>query len=301
MCKINENASTFGVENIEKVNRENVDFNRIYLYKNLSFGVPARENREINKAHVKNIYKKMDENLLELFVVDIDTGIILDGNHRWLAVEKYLQDGNKMKKPFRVRYESKLPNESVCDAIIRLNAHRKQWSTQDYIDSKRNEGDKYASELHAFCNERKWLHKETIDKRTGAKTLKPIMRYGGWFIKGCNCSPMFKRGEYTHTPSELENAKFVYDEIEKIMDAADITKTGTWFGEFVQAWRTVREEQKEKINSLPNGFESLIPYFKKKTYVREDTLMNQVGPNKRNLESVIDDAVEEEVQSHGVS
>ena len=131
-----------------------------------------------------------------------------------------------------------------------------------------------------------------INKKNGEATIKPIMRYGGWFIKGINCSPLFKRGQYYHTREELELAKIVYDEVEAIFDAIGITKSGTWFGEFVSAWRQVRSEQKEKISSLPDGFKSLIPEFKLRTYVNENTLINQTTVNKRNLESVIDDAVE---------
>ena len=89
----------------------------------------------------------------------------------------------------------------------------------------------------------------------------------------------------------MENAKNVYNEVVKIFDAADITKTGTWFGEFVSAWRQVREEQKDAIAALPNGFDSLIPEFKKKLYIHDGALFNQVQPNMRNFESVIKDAV----------
>lgn len=285
-----KNAPTYGVKKVEVA--ENFDYNRIYESKDLSFAIPARENREICQAHVRSICKKMDEDMLGIFIVDDETGYLLDGNHRWIACEKYMQEGGRFSKPFRYIYGTRLPNETVAEAIVRYNKNRKSWTAQDFICLKKNEGDKYANELFDFCNERKWLHKETKDKKTGVKTIEPIMRYGGWFIKGINCSPLFKRGDYYHTQEELDAAKDVYNEIEKIMDAAKITKTGTWFGEFVAAWRRVRIEQKDKIASLPNGFESLIPEFEKRYYVREETLMNQVAPNMRNLESVIDDAVE---------
>lgn len=287
----NGNAITLGVNQVE-VNEANVDFNHIYEYTDLSFGIPATGNREINQGHVRSIYKNMDERLLGVITVDIETKCILDGNHRWMALEKYLQDGNKLSRPIRVMYDRRENGETVSEAIVRLNNRRKNWSAQDFIMSKGNEGDKYATELAEFCNSRPILHTETIDKKTGVKTLKPIMRYGGWFIKGCNCSPLFKKGNYVHTQEELAKGAVVYDEIMAIMKAADITKTGTWFGEFVSAWRQVREEQKEKIASLPNGFGTLVDEFKKKEYITEDTLVNQIGKNMRNMESVIDDAVE---------
>ena len=102
---------------------------------------------------------------------------------------------------------------------------------------------------------------------------------------------MFKKGNYTHTKTELENGAVLYDEIVKIMKSANITKTGTWFGEFVSAWKQVREEQKDVIESLPNGFDSLLPEFSKRLYLTEERLVNQIGPNMRNMESVIMDAV----------
>lgn len=286
----NGNASTLGVNQVE-VNEKNVDYNRIYEYKDLSFGKPATGNREINQGHIRSIYKNMDEDLLGEIYVDIDTKCILDGNHRWFAIEKYLNDGNKLKKPIRVLYKKRKKGQTVEDAIVEYNNHRKNWTAQDYILSKRNQGDKYANELFEFCNTRKWLHTEHINKKTGVLEIKPIMRYGGWFIKGCNPSPLFKKGNYIHTKTELENAKCIYDEVEKIFKAANITKTGTWFGEFICAWKQVREEQNDKIASLPNGFDSLLPEFAKKLYVNEYNLANQVGTNMRNLESVIFDAV----------
>lgn len=290
MEQVKGNATTYGVNQVE-VNEKNVDFNRIYEYRNLSFGKPARGNREINSGHVRSIYKNMDERLLGVITVDIDTKSILDGNHRWLALEKYLQDGNKLSRPIRVMYEKREGGETVEEAIIRLNNRRKNWTAQDFIMSKVGVEDKYANELQDFCLARPWLRKETIDKKTGIKTLKPIMRYGGWFIKGVNCSPLFKKGSYVHTPEELAKGADVYDEAVKIMDAIGVKTTGTWFGEFVCAWRQVREEQKDKIASLPNGFASLVPEFEKRIYLKVETLANQVGQNMRNMESVIDDAV----------
>lgn len=282
--------ATLSVSQID-VNEGNVDYNRIYEYTDLSFGIPAVGNREINPGHIRSIYKHMDEDLLGEIKVDIETKSILDGNHRWLALEKYLSDGSKLKNPIRVIYVKRRSGQTVAEAISEFNNHRKNWTAQDYIISKKSQGDKYASELSEFCLERPMLRKVNVDKKTGIKTITPIMRYGGWFIKGCNCSPLFKKGNYAHTQEELEKGKVVYDEVVKIMTAADITKTGTWFGEFVSSWRQVREEQKDKIASLPNGFDSLIPEFEKRLYVREDSLVNQLGPNMRNLESVIDDAV----------
>ena len=270
------------------MNETNVDYNHIYNFTDLSFGIPSDKNREINTGHIRSIYKKMDESLLGIFIVDIETKCILDGNHRWFALEKYLGDGNKLSTPFRVIYEKRKNGESVADAIVRLNNRRKNWTAQDFIISK---GDKYSIELMEFCNDRPLLHTRTTDKKTGVVTIKPIMRYGGWFIKGCNCSPLFKKGNYVHTSEELAKGAVIYDEIIKIMDAADIKKTGTWFGEFVSAWRQVREEQKSKIESLPNGFDSLIPEFAKKLYLTEDRLANQLAPNMRNMESVIEDAL----------
>ena len=288
MKNYSENAFTYGVNQVE-VNEGNVDYNHIYEYTDLGFGIPAVGNREINEGHIRSIYKKMDEDLLGEIYVDIETKAILDGNHRWFALKKYLNDGNKLKKPIRVVYKKRKPGQSVAEAISEFNNHRKNWSAQDYAISKAKMGDKYTIELAQFCNDRRMLHTEHIDKKTGVKTVKPIMRYGGWFIKGCNCSPLFKKGNYVHTQEELETGVAVYNEIDLIMEAANITKTGTWFGEFVSAWRQVRVEQKENFASIP--FASLLDEFRKRLYVNENTLVNQLGPNMRNLESVIDDAV----------
>lgn len=290
MEKINANAHTLGVSKIG-VNEENVDYNHIYEYDDLSFGIPANGNREINTNHINNIYKNFDETLLGEIKVDIETNEIVDGNHRWYAIEKYLKAGNKLTKPIRVIYDKRKEGQTVAERIVELNNKRKNWQAQDYAISKANEGDKYTLELIDFCNARPMLHSKTVNKKTGVTTIKPIMRYGGWFVKGVNCSPLFKRGEYMHTAFEMENAKNVYNEVVKIFDAADITKTGTWFGEFVSAWRQVREEQKDAIAALPNGFDSLIPEFKKKLYIHDGALFNQVQPNMRNFESVIKDAV----------
>lgn len=288
MKKCFENAFTCGVNQVE-VNEGNVDYNRIYEYRDLTFGKPAKGNREINQAHIRSIYKNMDEDLLEEIRVDIETGYILDGNHRYFALEKYFGDGKTLTKPIRVIYAKRPNGMSVPEAIAYYNSHRKNWTAQDYIMSRKNQGDRYAVELADFCNSRRRLHTETIDKKTGKITLKPIMRYGGWFIKGCNCSPMFKNGNYAHTKAEFELGKTVYAEVEQILDAIGVTKTGTWFGEFVRAWRQVREEQSDKIAALPEGFNSLIPEFEKGNWVNENSLVNQLAPNMRNLEAVVND------------
>ncbi len=291
MTQNKRNALNLSVNQVE-VNEKNVDYNRVYEFNNLAFGVPAVGNREINPNHVRSIYKNLDEDLLGEIKVDIETKNILDGNHRWLALQKYMQNGNKLKKPIRVMYYKRKPGQTVAQAIAEFNNHRRNWTAQDYVISEKNQGNKYAEELYNFCYERDWCHTKTVNKKTGVTTITPIMRYGGWFIKGCNCSSLFKKGNYVHTQEELETAAAVYDEIAKIFSAIGITKTGTWFGEFVNAWRQVRCEQKDKIASLPNGFDSLLPEFKKKIYINEDTLCNLTRVNMRNLESVIFDAVE---------
>lgn len=291
MKKETRNAFNLGVNQVE-VNEKNVDYTRIYEYNNLAFGIPAVGNREINLNHVRSIYKNMDEDLLGEIKVDIETKSILDGNHRWLALQKYMQDGAKLKKPIRVIYMKRKPGQTVAEAIAELNNHRKNWSAQDYIMSEKSQGNKYANELYDFCCERDWCRIKSVNKKTGIVSITPIMRYGGWFIKGCNCSTLFKKGNYVHTQEELETAAVVYEEVAKIFSAIGITKTGTWFGEFVNAWRQVRCEQKDKIAALPNGFDSLIPEFEKKLYVNEGTLCNLTRVNMRNFESVVFDAVE---------
>ena len=278
-----------------KVDATNVDYNRIYLYDNLSFGISAGKfNRDLKLDHIKHIKKGLlngEEWKLGLFEVDIDSKLITDGNHRYEAIKDALKEGYHPNRPFRVVYVKLEEGQTVAERIAANNAHRKNWSAQDYIECLANQGDKYALELAEFCNERPLLCKVKVNKKTGVKTIIPTMRYGGWFIKGVNCSPLFKKGEYWHTQEELEEAKVIYSEVEKIFKAIKLEKTNTGFGEFVAAWRMVRNEEKAKIASLPNGFDSLIPEFEKGIYVNETTIVNQLLPNANNLRSVINSAV----------
>ena len=263
----------------------------LYLFNSLDFCILSETgNRNLNPAHINKILKGLmrgEEYKLGTFIVDKETMTLIDGYHRIETVKKYWAAGGKLSMPFKVEYYERPEGQTLEQAIIDFNKDRLNWKAQDYIEVLAKGGDKYAIELAEFCNDRKFLHTESFSKKTGTKTIKPIMRYGGWFIKGINCSPLFKNGSYFHTEEELNRGKAAYDEIEKIFKAAKIEKTGTWFGEFVAAWLQVREENKQTIASLPKGFDSLIPEFEKGIYVNETTLVNQLSPNKVALQSVI--------------
>jgi len=278
------------------INISNVDYNRVYLYNDLSFGIPAHFNRDINQGQVKKIYNGLlngeDWRIGEIYV-DIETKEIIDGNHRYAAIEKYILDGNKLKAPVRVLYKKRPEGISVAKAVNLFNSDRKQWGADDHAKSMIKQGDKFVCELEEFCLKNYFLHKKIVNKKTGSVIKKPIFRYGGWVIKGCNCSPLLKKNIYQHTASELETAQVVYDEIEQMLTAIGVKRTGTWFGEFVAAWKLVREEQKTQIASLKNGFQTLIPIIKTGNYINENNLVNQLEGNKYNLKRLIAQAIVE--------
>lgn len=276
----------------ETVNESNVDYNRVYLYSDLSFGSLAHVNRDLNYTQVNKIYRGLKDpvstewRLGEIYV-DIETKEIIDGNNRYYALFKYLSEGGKLKEPIRVLYKKRPDGISVANAVNLYNSDRKQWTADDYATSMKKQGDKFVLELDDFCRKNKFLHKEIIDKKTGKKTIKPIYRYGGWFIKGINCSPLLKKNIYSHTTSEIEEAQVVYNEVEEMLRCLDIDKTGTWFGEFVAAWKGVREELKTEINALPNKFKSLLPVISTKMYLNKENIVNQLEPNKNKLRDII--------------
>lgn len=201
-------------------------------------------NRRIDLNHVNEfaniIREEGDRDVVlaasELIINDF-TNTILDGNHRFHALIKSVNDGI-IRPDARVRvvmehYES-LADE--MDRIVELNTHSKNWQLPDYIDSfvrweeERGEYDGPYTRLKNFCLQ------HTLCAPSEEKSSYPKYRYGISMIKGQRRDSEIKRGELQIGTAELADAHVVHDELCAIRNRLDIPMHGNDIEGMAQEW-----------------------------------------------------------------
>lgn len=205
-------------------------------------------NRRIDQNHVNEFYNIIrDEGDKEVvlsaseIIVNEVTNTILDGNHRFPAILKAVNDGtispNAKVRVVMEHYES-LADE--MDRIVELNTHSKNWQIQDYIGSfvkweeERGEYDGPYTRLQNFCLQ------HTLCAPSEEKSTYPKYRYGIAMIKGQRRDKEIKRGELEIGTAELADAHVVHDELCAIRNRLDLPMHGTDIEGMAQEWMLYR-------------------------------------------------------------
>lgn len=252
----------------EVVTKENVDFNKVYLYTNLDKFTRHPRNRRLDFNHCKYFKKSMltgtaDDNLIGEMKIDINTNQIYDGQHRIQAYKDAVKEG--YNKPLRVMFIN--APEDVNEQITLINElnNGKHWNINDHINSHKG-GDNDLLKLEAFCLSHELLYREIKKgKDKGKKT--PFMRRGAAVITGKKSyyRTALRDGTFKASKEDWEDAENIYSEVVNILNATKLSKQADIpaLEGIILAWFAVHNDKRmaKKIESLPNGLNDVYEYM----------------------------------------
>lgn len=205
-------------------------------------------NRRIDANHVNEFFNIIrdegDTDVIlkasELIVNEV-TNTILDGNHRYPAILKAVNEGIiRPDAKVRVVMEHYDSLADEMDRIVELNTHSKNWQLPDYIDSfarweeERSEYDGPYTRLLNFCLQ------HTLCAPSGEKNPYPKYRYGIAMIKGQRRDKEIKRGELEISTAELADAGIIHDELCVIRKHLGLPMHGTDIEGMALEWMLYR-------------------------------------------------------------
>lgn len=197
--------------------------------------------RVVNNAHKSELRKQIASSLplIPPITVNIVTGHIIDGKHRWEAFQECVKKGIiDANSTIDVKYV-KIDNEDdERRAIIDANTHSKNWGIDDYLHSYTESGNIYYKKLEEWCKGHVLA--------TGVKG-RPNLRYGAAMIKGKGCCSELKMGKFTFTEEELARADEIHGELLEITGIFPDLKSGAWIESAAIAWHSVRDLHPFKV------------------------------------------------------
>lgn len=239
------------------VTPKNVEFDHIYDFNDVEdFTFNRIVNRAVVNSHVKKFYNLMKKGKFDpsmgLVVVDINTGTIIDGQHRVKAFEKAKKDG-VYPGIILVRYVEAPSGVSELQDYIRQFQVSRKWGLEDYISANIH-GKNDLEKLRDFC-----LTHVNLNK--GGEDADVFWRKGAAIVAKTGSSEYknrLKQRNVRFTPEEWADADRTYNEITVLMDALGKSWTDGGFEYIVNAWKKVRNDFSlfEKICRLPNGCNS---------------------------------------------
>ena len=226
------------------------------------FTFDSRVNRAVNESHVKKFYRLMKNGEFKpemgLIVVDMRTGVIIDGQHR---VEAFI----KAQKDFGydgvlwVRFVDAPSKIEELQNYIRQFQVSRKWSLEDYI-SANIYGKNDLEKLKDFCLTHPYLNK-------GEDIADVFWRKGAAIIAKTDSSEYknrLKQRNVRFTQEEWADADRFYNEVATLMDAIGKSWTDGGFEYIVNAWKKVRYDMAllEKICSLPGKYETFFAFLR---------------------------------------
>ena len=235
--------------------KSNVEYDRIYHFTNGENFKFLNSNREINMPHANKIARAIiEENqaqYIDAISVDINTYIVIDGQHRLTAFKKAWEKGLNVEMDVRFKDYPK----DMLHIIIDMNTNHKNWTTNDRVNSLREKGNSI-DKLIEFCNDDKHSLLHRLNKK-GLKT--PTLRYASALMLGKSITQDIKDNKVRIKDSQFEFGHKLHGEAEAILDALQLkTRTGGWLEHFLTAWHNVRCDgmYNETINKL--GFDKIV-------------------------------------------
>lgn len=177
-----------------------------YIANDLSFAKVCSVNRSISPSHVNDILKGLDTDYgwrridRETIKVDMDTDEIVDGNHRYLALEKYMKEHGKFKIPIHYEYIKREPGESLASTIRSYNSGNKPLTGKDYVRLAENDGNNSVTLVREFGESHTLTQK--LNKK-GNKVIGYSERITEYIIFGRNVSKEIKNNTLTVTEAEI--------------------------------------------------------------------------------------------------
>lgn len=214
--------------------------NLIKFCSDLSFGHLTKYNRKVKEKNVENIYKGLKDddswNLLGMLIIDKDTNAILDGQHRYLALKRYVENFGSLKNRDIIIYMyERQPGETISDAIKKLNKNRNNFTKSDEIKCSAEENNPAAKLLIDFASS----HRLTTKLTKKGKISNYNYRYASSILFGYDITSNESYKLIKVNDELVKRGEVMYNEIEQLFDAMGLN-IGSWFEQFVQAWVLVR-------------------------------------------------------------
>lgn len=213
-------------------------------------------NRTINKSHVTklaNDLKKGDGKYFPAIIVDENTKIVIDGQHR-LTAYRLLWDNKKINFNEPIKVEFKQFGQDVLNNIIRMNQNQRTWKLQDFLDMQRKTDDTNSIvKLEEFCSKNGFLH-----KRIASGKIKFNYRYACILLFGKHHTSKIKNGTLVVTDQDIENGQKLYNEVSAILEKLGINDTEGWIEKLFFAWHRVRTNSITSSLIDKNGFDQFV-------------------------------------------
>ena len=222
---------------------ENVDYNRIYCFRNdPNFGF-FKANRDFSKKHIKDIDKAIENGTYKAkyiapIRVDINTLNVIDGQHRYEAFKKAWKSGSD--EIMKVIFED-LPEDEKekLNVIIDINSSTSNWSIDAYQKKLIEEGNKHILNIEEFGKTHALCQK--VNKK--GEVIGYFPRYVYAIVMGRNLSNDVKNGTIRVTDSDIEFGEQMYYELDRLVDALGY-EINSWFESFAFAWHNIRKNDK---------------------------------------------------------
>lgn len=199
-------------------------------------------NRVINRLHVSNLMKDMENNM-DVFppiTVNTVTKHIIDGQHRRAAFVQLIREGRLPKdSTLPVMYVTISPEDEV-ETTIGANVNCKSWSLSTYIDCFAAHDSEYA-ELKEWCKNHPLTYDNKVSK--GSKTTKGGYRYRFAYaiLKGSGAQKALPSGKIEISDEEYAIGEVVYSELERIFKLIDSVGKPSALEYVAIQWRKVRK------------------------------------------------------------
>lgn len=249
-------------------NTRNVEYDAIYHFTMGDCFRFLEGNREINKAHARKIERAIVNegaaSFIDAISVDINTWIVVDGQHRLTAFREAWKKG--MNVEMDVRFKN-YP-EDMLPIIIKMNSNHKNWTTNDHALSIRKEGN-VMDKLFNFCTDdaHQLLHRKN---KKGIKT--PVLRYATALILGRTITNDIKNNNVVITDEQFAFGHQLHNEAQAILNALQLRPRNAWIEGYLTAWHNIRKDKlySDALNQL--GFETFLQHIP--TYVERMTERN---------------------------
>lgn len=236
-----------------------VRFDQIYSYDSTKVDIRSLFNLYENnrggmlkqlQGHIDGMVKSMVEGRFNWFppiLVDINTLVIIDGNCRYSAVMKCLDNKLVDKLVLRVEYID-VQKDELDKLVIDYNTTSKSWTTVNFIYNFSKRGIQSFTKLIEFCNESEYLHDKNgkIKPRYAVAILnKPI--------------DSLKDTKMNITEEEFQTGRGALADavaIKNLIEKKNHDNGASWFEYFLRAWAEFIDEYMsvKKIN-FNNYFE----------------------------------------------
>lgn len=246
------------------ITKNNVDYHKVYvLSKDDVNGYYHNGIRSLYEPHIKEIEQDIingNAKFMAPIEININTGGVIDGNHRFKAVKNAWEKGSdyKIEAIFR-----DISPEEEADIIVKKNTSQKSWTQKDFKHKLLVEGNKSAQRLNDFCLAHDMLHGKK--KKDGTVPTKD--RYAMALLRGQNITKEIISGSIEITEDDVEFGNQLYAEVETLYNILGFQSTGGWFEFFLQGWYEFRSSNKfsKRLDKfgLDRFYEAMVDFFER--------------------------------------